>query len=171
VQQSLDSFFNEINKVYVERGMWWRVVPGHYWVELRIDLNLKEDMKKLEMMKRGGGEGLVFQGRVPNIIIEETKGIRGNATSKRRTTQFVVSEDVSRDLAIDKQKSSTSQGKRGQNENLFTDAHFETEADMVGKEVVIVHEDEEEKDIEEMLDRYVAENQQDLKLKDDYAQK
>jgi hypothetical protein len=37
VKEEIDDYFANINKHYVERGLWWRVVPGHYWVELRID--------------------------------------------------------------------------------------------------------------------------------------
>ena len=41
VRTDLEDYFTEINLHYAERGLWWRVVPGHYWLELRIDESLK----------------------------------------------------------------------------------------------------------------------------------
>lgn len=37
VKVRIDDYLNTINKHYVEMGLWWRVVPGHYWIELRVD--------------------------------------------------------------------------------------------------------------------------------------
>lgn len=37
VKTGIEDYFQSINRFYVDRGLWWRVVPGHYWVELRID--------------------------------------------------------------------------------------------------------------------------------------
>jgi hypothetical protein len=47
VKSKLDSYFDEINKKYVLRGLWWRVHPGNYWVELRIESSLKKAMLKI----------------------------------------------------------------------------------------------------------------------------
>ena len=46
VKKELDDYFYKINKHYVQRGLWWRAVPGHYWVELRIDQNMKDEIKR-----------------------------------------------------------------------------------------------------------------------------
>eukprot|EP00347_Sterkiella_histriomuscorum_P022769 403337231 len=46
VKKSLDEYFYKINKFYVQRGLWWRAVPGHYWIELRIDQSLKEEIMR-----------------------------------------------------------------------------------------------------------------------------
>lgn len=48
VNEEINNYFNRINKAYVTKGLWWRVVPGHYWVECRIDHTLKEDIQKIE---------------------------------------------------------------------------------------------------------------------------
>ena len=54
VKNHLDEYFVQVNKQHVERGLWWRAVPGHYWVELRIDPTLKQDVQKmLEIQKLG----------------------------------------------------------------------------------------------------------------------
>jgi len=37
VKKDLDEYFSHINREFIVRGLWWRVVPGHYWMELRID--------------------------------------------------------------------------------------------------------------------------------------
>jgi hypothetical protein len=37
VKKELDDYFSDLNKKFIHKGLWWRVVPGHYWVELRID--------------------------------------------------------------------------------------------------------------------------------------
>jgi len=38
----------------MKRGLWWRAMPGHYWVELRIDHTLKEDILKIEKFQSLG---------------------------------------------------------------------------------------------------------------------
>lgn len=52
VNEEINNYFNIINKAYVTKGLWWRVVPGHYWVECRIDHTLKEDIQKIEELQK-----------------------------------------------------------------------------------------------------------------------
>ncbi len=54
VKNELEDHFNELNKAYISKGLWWRVVPGHYWIEMRIDHSLKEDIDKIQTMRQGG---------------------------------------------------------------------------------------------------------------------
>jgi len=37
VKRELEDHFNKINPSFAERGLQWKVVPGHYWIELKID--------------------------------------------------------------------------------------------------------------------------------------
>jgi len=37
VKNKLDSYFDKINLAHIERGFYWRAVPHHYWLELRIE--------------------------------------------------------------------------------------------------------------------------------------
>lgn len=51
VKESLDKYFEEINKEkYIERGLYWRVVDGHYWVELRVISQIVAE-KRLAILK------------------------------------------------------------------------------------------------------------------------
>lgn len=36
--------------------MYWKVVPGHYWIELRIDSTLKDDVEKINRLHREDDE-------------------------------------------------------------------------------------------------------------------
>lgn len=54
VNRELEDHFTELNKTYISKGLWWRVVPGHYWVEMRIDQSLKDDIDKIQTMRTGG---------------------------------------------------------------------------------------------------------------------
>lgn len=54
VNRELEDHFAELNKTYISKGLWWRVVPGHYWVEMRIDQSLKDDIDKIQTMRTGG---------------------------------------------------------------------------------------------------------------------
>ncbi|CDW79881.1 UNKNOWN [Stylonychia lemnae] len=61
VKNSLDEYFSHINKQFMKRGLWWRAMPGHYWVELRIDQTLKEDLQKIENLHA-----------IPNLAQQQT---------------------------------------------------------------------------------------------------
>lgn len=37
VKAKLDAYFDKINLGYIKRGFYWRAVPHHYWIELRIE--------------------------------------------------------------------------------------------------------------------------------------
>ena len=37
VKNKLDSYFDKINPIYIQKGFYWRAVPHHYWIELRIE--------------------------------------------------------------------------------------------------------------------------------------
>jgi hypothetical protein len=51
VKENLDAYFAKINKIHVPKGLYWRVVPGHYWVELRVDKDLPRDEEKINELK------------------------------------------------------------------------------------------------------------------------
>ncbi len=37
VKGKLDSYFDKINAQHIKKGFYWRAVPHHYWIELRIE--------------------------------------------------------------------------------------------------------------------------------------
>lgn len=51
VKKELDNYFKCINPAFTERGLYWKAVNGHYWIELRIDQALKDKMKKQHTIK------------------------------------------------------------------------------------------------------------------------
>jgi hypothetical protein len=53
VAKELGALFQKYNRKYVAKGLCWRVVPGHYWIELRVDQDLHVDMEKVVEFHRG----------------------------------------------------------------------------------------------------------------------
>eukprot|EP00347_Sterkiella_histriomuscorum_P000845 403374297 len=113
VKDELDNYFTKINKQFVLKGLWWRVVPGHYWVECRIDKSLKEDIQKIEELQnhRDGYRLTPPENNKYSIIYrkddspkkgsEEVLGIKLNAKleqSHRRKTQIIYYQDIASSL-------------------------------------------------------------------------
>lgn len=48
VNKELNKIFTEYNKKHISKGLYWRVVPNHYWIELRIDKDLPRDLEKFK---------------------------------------------------------------------------------------------------------------------------
>lgn len=45
VKKRLDKFLDKLNKdTFLERGMEWYVVPNHYWMELRVLANRRNNL-------------------------------------------------------------------------------------------------------------------------------
>ncbi|CDW82528.1 UNKNOWN [Stylonychia lemnae] len=78
VKKELDEHFYKINQTYVQKGLWWRAVPGHYWIELRIDQSLKDNY-------------LRFKTSIKDP--RNNKHILGSESSRRRT-QFVYFQNI-----------------------------------------------------------------------------
>lgn len=45
VQKALDDYFDQINGIYEKRGLLWYLVEGHYWIELRINHQVRETLR------------------------------------------------------------------------------------------------------------------------------
>lgn len=63
VKNKLDAYFDKINSAHIKRGFYWRAVPHHYWIELRIEgedeaplekrrKKVREDMQKHEAREK-----------------------------------------------------------------------------------------------------------------------
>ncbi len=89
VKRNLEQYFSVINEKCIESGLWWRVVPGHYWIELKIDKDLKENIEKLEDLKRDNSMFLVHD-KVPGMIFDEERSpIPENVKDSRRKTMKI----------------------------------------------------------------------------------
>lgn len=42
VVEELDDYFCKINEIYKRRGLKWMVIPGHFWLELHINVGYDE---------------------------------------------------------------------------------------------------------------------------------
>lgn len=49
VKNKLDVYFDKINAQHVKKGFYWRAVPHHYWIELRIE---NEDIDPMDVRRR-----------------------------------------------------------------------------------------------------------------------
>eukprot|EP00347_Sterkiella_histriomuscorum_P024365 403331373 len=47
VRVYLDEYFDKVNQIYAKRGLQWKVAPGHYWIELSIDITMKRNQKNM----------------------------------------------------------------------------------------------------------------------------
>ena len=48
VKMYLDRYFDKVNEVYKRRGLYWKVSPGHYWIELHIDISMPRNQRHLK---------------------------------------------------------------------------------------------------------------------------
>ena len=52
VKTALDDYFKQINTIYEKRGLTWSVVPGNFWIELKINRNKKNEIPKVKLPEK-----------------------------------------------------------------------------------------------------------------------
>lgn len=65
VRKGLRKYFLEVNQNHEEKGMWWKTVPGAYWIELRLDPAFLDESERL---RRAQVKNAKYFGQAPRSM-------------------------------------------------------------------------------------------------------